>query len=355
MSAIHIATFFDQGFSLQAAIFAASLAKTATQERPVKLHAFCVGDFCERFADLVMPLASPCFFVVCKPIDNPFDRSDIPAAYFNHVYCMRLLLGQLLSDCDRVLYLDTDIFVRRSLAELYDADLGDKIIAAVPDNYGNSDGITPCSSVGVIGLSEYRKHLSIIKNPYLNSGVLLIDLQKWRGAEVQARCLEVLRERPTILFSDQDALNVVLGDRALLVGYEWNCRADQTSCANGPAIVHFIGELKPWLPQGPSSDFHAEYWAHALSTPYGEALVDKFYLRAMNEAACFQASFASRVATIPPRFRHFETGWARYLPSPLLRAIAEACCTFGNGRIHRAGVAMFNILKGRTQAVEASR
>ncbi len=81
----------------------------------------------------------------------------------------RMMLPFLLSEEEKVLYLDTDIIVRGSLTDLYDIEMGDHLFAASVDN---SDG----------NLSE-KQHLIfdgvISTDPdfhYINSGVLLMNL-----------------------------------------------------------------------------------------------------------------------------------------------------------------------------------
>ena len=82
------------------------------------------------------------------------------------VILARLLLDRLLPpDVDRVLYLDGDTIVRGNLAELWQTDMGDAVIGAC---------VEPT-------MDKQRKIALGMENvPYFNSGVLLIDLDKWR-------------------------------------------------------------------------------------------------------------------------------------------------------------------------------
>ena len=69
------------------------------------------------------------------------------------------------SDVERVLYLDSDIVVVGSLAQLWSTNLDGALFAAV-DIPGSDRGV---------------KHLGLsAEDGYFNSGVLLIDLKKWR-------------------------------------------------------------------------------------------------------------------------------------------------------------------------------
>lgn len=76
----------------------------------------------------------------------------------------RLVLDKLLpNNLDRLLYLDSDIIVRGDLTELYTTDLGGAVLAA---------GIEPTVD------RAWRKRLGI-GGLYYNSGVLVIDWQRW--------------------------------------------------------------------------------------------------------------------------------------------------------------------------------
>lgn len=350
MITINIVTFFDEGLMIQGAILAASLARTATPDRPIKFHVFCAGGFQDRFAKLIAYLDSEAFSVVARGFSNPFDRS-VPAAYFNPMYCARLCVGELL-DCDRALYLDTDILVRSSLAPLYDTDLCGNILAAIADRHfeisENTDAVVVSGMTRVNIRHLYRDALGLERD-YFNSGVLLIDLAKWRSAGVKTLCLDYLRHHPLALFCDQDALNFAVGSQTLIVGAEWNFMAEVASAYPDiePRIIHFSGCVKPWKPGDSITMFHQEYWDFAFSTPLGHDLVEQFLERADNEKNALYARIAASTALIPASARPYRIDWATALPSSVLRPIAEFLCTFGKGKLRRAGVQLWNIFAAR--------
>jgi lipopolysaccharide biosynthesis glycosyltransferase len=83
---------------------------------------------------------------------------------------LRLLCGALLpQEIDRILYLDCDVIVVSALEELFATDLGNCTIAAVRDAY--------------IGTHKLPTHLDMLPTAqidYFNSGVMLIDLARYR-------------------------------------------------------------------------------------------------------------------------------------------------------------------------------
>ena len=139
----------------------------------------------------------------------------------------------------RCIVVDCDVVVQRDLLELWNTDLGGHTVGAVL----NGDAQDCAQHQERLGLSEAR---------YFNSGVLLVDLDRWRALRVGPRALEVAeRIGPRLILHDQDALNHALqGDWIGIPGH-WNrwvilpdLRRDDS------AVFHYMGAPKPW---------HADY------------------------------------------------------------------------------------------------
>ncbi|MEY2452112.1 MAG: hypothetical protein QOD92_1686 [Acidimicrobiaceae bacterium] len=164
----------------------------------------------------------------------------------------RVSLPTMLPDVDRILYLDADVLVRKSLDELWELDLGGAPLAAI-------------ANVSNAGLQPHLASLGI-ENPrdYFNAGVLVIDLEQWRTEGAGQAIIDYAVARPSNPHFDQDALNVVFADRWLPLHPRWNAMnslwfwtewAREVHGENkvreataDPAIVHFEGPslCKPW-------------------------------------------------------------------------------------------------------------
>lgn len=177
----------------------------------------------------------------------------------------KLTIGECLpADLDKVIWLDCDMFVLADLAELWDMPIGDAHLLAVRDvlvpTVSSRFGI---SAFGEIGLDA--------SSPYFNAGMMVIDLRKWRTSKVTIKTLEYLtRYHDRVFFWDQEALNAVLARHWTQVDERWNWSANldrlsrnNSHSANGngkrPRIVHFNGNIKPWVVREPT-EIDASYF-----------------------------------------------------------------------------------------------
>lgn len=177
----------------------------------------------------------------------------------------RLLLPDLLpEETGRILYLDADLIVNRSLRPLFELPLNGSPVAAV-------------HSAGDPDLFAWLNR-RVGRPPdaaNFNAGVLVIDLDLWRELDVTGRCLDMLSLAPDVSFADQDALNAILGDQVALLDRSWNFWSNNPRNFTGDdyaaaAIIHFPGERKPNLIEctHPARDIFLQHRAH---TPWRDA------------------------------------------------------------------------------------
>ena len=150
---------------------------------------------------------------------------------FTKYALFRLLLPEIIPE-DRVIYVDADAIVNGDLTDFHNMDLGQALIAGVPDT-----GITPQQKTD-IGLNA--------GDLYINTGVTLMDLSGIRAANLPPVWLKLINTRP---FSchDQDVLNLTCKGRIETVPDEYNVSLSTT--VNIPEddvkIMHWAG-AKPW-------------------------------------------------------------------------------------------------------------
>ena len=140
----------------------------------------------------------------------------------------------LKPDFDRILYLDIDILIVRDFSFIFYLEMT-QTIAAVPENFD--------SMAKAFGTHDFS---------YFNAGVLLINTQRWEDEKISEQCIQAIRDKGPFNCQDQDALNLVFENRwqvlpptsnVMVSTYDHSLDLPQL---NQPAIVHFIGEHKPW-------------------------------------------------------------------------------------------------------------
>jgi lipopolysaccharide biosynthesis glycosyltransferase len=159
----------------------------------------------------------------------------------------------LAGDYDRLLYLDSDIWLDAALVRagggfprLMAADLGGAVLAAVRDN---TQWRTPTRRN-----PEFRA-LGRPARPYLNAGVLLVDCAAWVAAEMEDRLVTLWRDQGGAMSRhDQSLLNVALdGNWAELSpvwNWQWTWSSRHFADMAAPRLIHFIGRRKPWTEAG---------------------------------------------------------------------------------------------------------
>lgn len=171
------------------------------------------------------------------------------AAYF------RLALADIMpDDIEKVIYLDVDLLVCDDIKNLWQNDIKKYALAAVPD-FGIMASNRLCrQKKEVIGLPKGKE--------YFNSGVLLINLKKWRQENYTKQILEIINENQ-FPHHDQDALNKLFMNNWLTLDLRWNIippvynlfpkvlfnkffRKQALEAKRNPAIVHYAGRYKPW-------------------------------------------------------------------------------------------------------------
>lgn len=192
---------------------------------------------------------------------------------FTRIFMRRLLP----KDTDRALYLDCDTLVLRSLEKLYATELREYSAAGVRD----------CVS------KNYLKNLGLPEQAlYCNSGVLLIDLNKWHEDEF----MDFLGSHiNTVTYPDQDVINGVCSERMLCAHPCYNCytalfdfaykelltfrqpseyysEKEIARAKKAPAIVHFTSSflsVRPWTP-GCEHPYSSEWARYKKMSPWSD-------------------------------------------------------------------------------------
>lgn len=193
--------------------------------------------------------------------------------HISHTAYLRLFADRWLPESfDQVLYLDSDLLIAESLTEVWQQPLGENYCLAVPDiacPYVDSRlaprsfrGQAPYTAV-YQPIPNYRELGLNGSDYYFNSGVMLLNLRRWRAEQMGERLLACLRaNRQHVWCWDQYALNAVLAGNWGRLPLRWNAGShlfefprrgfgpvdplEFREMCERPAIIHFTTEFKPW-------------------------------------------------------------------------------------------------------------
>lgn len=192
----------------------------------------------------------------------------------------RLFVSSALSiDLNRVLYLDCDIIINQSIKELWNIDLQGKTIGALMDAFSK----------------YYRTNIGLQKNDIMfNSGVMLIDLEKWREQSVENRLLRFIASKNgRIQQGDQGALNHVLSHdtycfeprfNSVTIFYDFTYKemliyrrppqfyseAQVMEAVTNPVIIHFTTSFlskRAWM-EGCQHQYAGEWLKYKKMSPW---------------------------------------------------------------------------------------
>lgn len=154
----------------------------------------------------------------------------------------RFLVLYLYPSASRVMWVDTDTVVRKSLQPFYNQDLEGKHICACSGNNEKKHLLR-------LGLNE--------NGHYFNAGVILFDLEQIRKDYSTYFLFDIYESNEKKIFlADQDVLNIAFSDKVkcppdrnynyMVFSGQKVDRAEYKKIKKEAAIVHYIRHIKPW-------------------------------------------------------------------------------------------------------------
>lgn len=195
-------------------VLIATLSLIATQDEPLHIYILTAG--CDKGNKKCVPLSSNFAdklngylseqksgsFAKLFDISDEFNAS-LPLANIATRFtpcCMLRLYSDLVEGLpDKLLYLDNDVIIRSNLSKMYYTDMTSSEIAGVKDYYGK----------------WFFHSQSPIKQDYLNSGVLLMNMKLIRKTGLFKKCRHMCRDKEMFM-PDQSSLNKLAHNKIFL-------------------------------------------------------------------------------------------------------------------------------------------
>ena len=180
--------------------------------------------------------------------------------YYSKSTYFRLFLPNLFPEYDKIIYLDSDVVVLDDIAKLYNIDIGDNLIGAVPDEIVEFTPVFKEYVERVVGVKSYKK--------YFNAGVLIMNLKELRTFNFQEKFLYLLEKVTYTVAQDQDYLNRMCKGRVYYISQVWNKMPILRKSIENKDIklVHYNFAYKPWHYETVVYDEY--FWKYAEKTEF---------------------------------------------------------------------------------------
>lgn len=183
--------------------------------------------------------------------------TKVPSTISITSYARLFICSILPLDVDKVLYVDCDVIFNGSIFDLYNTDIRENMVGGVLDTFMNN---------------KAKLLINIpFDEPYLNAGVLLIPLSKWRKQNMEEKFIKFLLEnKGNVYHHDQGIINAVCCGKKMIFEPKFNAssfyfshpyrvlrkrntpfysKKQVNNAKEKPVIIHFTcGYLnRPWI------------------------------------------------------------------------------------------------------------
>lgn len=190
----------------------------------------------------------------------------------------RFIIPLILKKHTKFYYIDSDIICLNNTEPLFNINLENNIIAAVPE-YDSR-------------IKNWCNSLKLNNHIYFNAGMLIIDIEKWNNFDIFTKLIDNITKKPeNFPFLDQDALNLILDKHVKYISPKFNYfnwvyyKNNPDNVSNDDIIlIHFGSYPKPWSLAWPSSKYYNQFNSNIYSyyekqTPWANIplIQPKFY------------------------------------------------------------------------------
>lgn len=245
----------DEKYILQAFVVMRSILMNSQEHYQFFILSFDnITDDVREFADILKKEYAN-FEVSVRTVDmSLLNEAKICNQHLSKATYFRLLIPELIKECDKCIYLDCDLIVYGDLQELYAIELEDNYLAGARDCHIIEN--TPREE-------EHERILGIpSRDLYVNAGALVMNLKKMREDGLVECFLRQIKK--VNWYEDQDVLNVCCYPYVKNISLKYNMfhfylgknmkflqnmpykKEELEFNYEKPFIVHLGGSDKPW-------------------------------------------------------------------------------------------------------------
>lgn len=207
---------------------------------------------------------------------NSDNKNLIEVRYLTRAMYGRFHIPEYFHGHGKVIYTDVDVIFMDDICKLYNEDLGNHILGACWEDFNEQNSINQNRNLS-LGINRCHK--------YFSSGLLIIDVDKWREQNILHSLLTLHDSLKSILeCPDQDILNAYFRDDYKQLDSKYVvCNQRLNSFFKngkfiGCSIRHFNGPIKPWTYKEEIAESVCVgsniFWGYAKETPF-YAILDR--------------------------------------------------------------------------------
>ena len=158
--------------------------------------------------------------------------------YFSNTTYYRLFIPELYPEYKKAIYIDSDTICLTDIANLYNIDMENNLIAGVPDGAIQAIDVFKDYVERVVGVSDY--------NNYFNAGIIVMNLEELRKYKFQDKFIYMLGKVRFEVAQDQYYMNRLCKGRVKLLDFSWNRMPIMGKQSGDINIIHYNLGAKPW-------------------------------------------------------------------------------------------------------------
>ncbi len=270
---LHIALASDNNYAEFVAIVLTSLFATNKNFEKISVHLLSnkiQSQIINRLDDIVKTNSGELFVYDISDIKTRLNIK-VPDTIAISSYA-RLFLSELIpNEIKKIIYLDADIIINNDLYDIWSSIITEYHVGGVRDTLPNSD-------------SKIRIGLSCT-DEYINAGILLINLEKWRKDNIQQKFINfLLKHNGNVHHHDQGIINAVCQNKLILhpkynltstylshpylllakTNIPFYSHRDVEEAIANPVIIHYTEGFynRPWIANSkhPLANIFEKYW-----------------------------------------------------------------------------------------------
>ena len=235
----------DDNYVLPLTVAIQSIKNTIKSSFVLKIYVLCESLTEKSIATLKLLQSDNCEINIINLYEYVKNVNFIVHGRLTRAMYFRLYACKILKNYDKIIYLDCDVLVNRSISEFYNIQVENYLMAGVDD-------------WGFIRQGEE------VNSDYINSGVILFNVKECNNFDFAEKCLSYIKSHPVLPWLDQEVINNVSTGSIKNVGNEFDfmtfyvydykkqksrlkqeLKYQKLKSVKDIVVIHYTGE-KPW-------------------------------------------------------------------------------------------------------------